>query len=659
MLSKRVWRLLIAFGLVNAGEWSFITALSIYAYERAGALGVGLIGIRFLVAAAVGAAIAPVLETRRGLINAATLSRTVLLALGAATAALGAPLAVLVSIVLVDAAAGAFYRPAQQRLIPSLVRQPHELMRAVAGASVAKTVGQALGGTCGGLVVGLSTPGTTMGGGATMMLLATVLVWGPGTARVSPLIAGASSVREAMRDLPAAFSDPLIWPLVAAGVVRTFVRGAWASMIVIVALKLLHSGDTGVGLFQAAAGVGTLLAISVTATQVGRPRLAPVCASAFALSGTMVCLVGLVPVDSVALGAICAWGLAMAASDSTSMALLHRALDPRGLFQTVGAMDTLKLISEGAGMLLAPGLVAVFGMRTALVICGLPMPVLVVLAAGRLRATDQRASDRGQLVRLLHRVTLFAGLDLASIEDLASRLRPLRTAAGEDLVTQGEPGDRFYVIESGRATVLVDGYPIGHLDPGRWLGERALLRSSTRSATVRAQEPLLTQTLGQEDFLQAVTGLRLAGDAAPDPLLNDGVEKMPIEELLGMLTPLSTVDGAGLERLARHAQRQSFEAGVPVFAEGDESDAMYVVLAGRAVAAAADGSRTEALHPGDVFGEIGILHATARTRTVTAAGPLTVLRIPADELLRATGRVPGGRRHPHMDLLGGPEADTP
>jgi CRP-like cAMP-binding protein len=402
--------------------------------------------------------------------------------------------------------------------------------------------------------------------------------------------------------------------------------------------------------------VGTVLAIPVTATQVGRPRLAPICAIAFALSGAMMCLVGLVPVDAVALTAICAWGLAMAASDSTSMALLHRALDPRGLFQTVGAMDALKLISEGVGTLIAPALEAMFGMRIALVICGLPMPVLVILAASRLRATDQRASDRGRLVGLLHRVTLFAGLDLASIEDLASRLHPVLTAAGENLVTQGEPGDHFYVIESGRASVLVDGYPTGYLDAGRWLGERALLRSSARSATVRAEEALLTQALGREDFLQAVTGLRLASDTAFNPVLDDGIEKMPTEELLGMLTPLSALDGARLKRLAEHARRESFEAGVPVFAEGDESDAMYVVLAGRAVATAANGALAETLHPGDVFGEIGILHGIARTRTVTAADSLTVLRIPADELPRAPGRI-HGRWHPHTDLLGRPEAE--
>lgn len=64
---------------MNVAEWSFVTALSIYAFDRAGALGVGLIGLRFMVAAVTGAVAAPVLETRRGVITLTALARAVLL----------------------------------------------------------------------------------------------------------------------------------------------------------------------------------------------------------------------------------------------------------------------------------------------------------------------------------------------------------------------------------------------------------------------------------------------------------------------------------------------------------------------------------------------------------------------------------------------------
>jgi CRP-like cAMP-binding protein len=42
---------------------------------------------------------------------------------------------------------------------------------------------------------------------------------------------------------------------------------------------------------------------------------------------------------------------------------------------------------------------------------------------------------------------------------------------------------------------------------------------------------------------------------------------------------------------------------------------------------------TATLHPGDVFGEIAVLHGTPRTANVVALEPLTTARVPADAFL--------------------------
>jgi CRP-like cAMP-binding protein len=78
--------------------------------------------------------------------------------------------------------------------------------------------------------------------------------------------------------------------------------------------------------------------------------------------------------------------------------------------------------------------------------------------------------------------------------------------AGDEIVRQGEPGDRFYVIDSGSAEVLVDGLPSASLDPGDYFGEIALLRNVPRTATVRAREDGLLLTLTHDAFVPAVSG---------------------------------------------------------------------------------------------------------------------------------------------------------
>lgn len=82
---------------------------------------------------------------------------------------------------------------------------------------------------------------------------------------------------------------------------------------------------------------------------------------------------------------------------------------------------------------------------------------------------------------------------------------PMRFAAGEVIIRQGEPGSRFYVITEGTAEVLKrapDGvdHPVLRLGPGRYFGEVALLRGSRRTATVRALTDLAVVSLDRKDF---------------------------------------------------------------------------------------------------------------------------------------------------------------
>jgi CRP-like cAMP-binding protein len=73
--------------------------------------------------------------------------------------------------------------------------------------------------------------------------------------------------------------------------------------------------------------------------------------------------------------------------------------------------------------------------------------------------------------------------------------------AGDEIVRQGEPGDRFYVIDSGSAEVLVDGRPAASLGPGDYFGEMALLDGGVRSATVFAVRSLRTLEVPRHAFV--------------------------------------------------------------------------------------------------------------------------------------------------------------
>jgi CRP-like cAMP-binding protein len=87
-------------------------------------------------------------------------------------------------------------------------------------------------------------------------------------------------------------------------------------------------------------------------------------------------------------------------------------------------------------------------------------------------------------------------------------LSPLRIAAGSDIVRQGETGDLFYVVASGRVEVSENGRTVAVLGSGDYFGEIALLNDVQRVATCTAMADTDLYTLERERFLSAVTGNR-------------------------------------------------------------------------------------------------------------------------------------------------------
>ena len=624
-------RLLAGFGLLNVAEWAFIAAFSVYAYRTGGALAVGLIGLRFLAGAVSSAILAPLVVGRRGMLSLIAFLRACLLGAAALMAIVSSDFLLVLLFVVLDAVVAAAYRPAQSRLMPSLARSPQELTSAVAGTSMAKTIGQAAGALLGGIAVEFVSPASAMAGAAGVMLLALVCTLGVGGTPVTDPETSQRRLREGLRAFPSVLRDAHAWPLVVASVLRTMVRGLWGALLVIVALRLLHAGSSSVGLLQAATGIGVLIALPLTVSQIGRSRLALPCLASFVAAGITVGLVATTSSLAVVAGLVVIWGAAMAVADATSLSLLHRLLRTEAFSRTVAVMESLKLLTEGAGALLAPALVAVFGLRPALVIAGLPLPVLVASTWARVRSSDEFAAGRGELVARLHRVPLFRSLDMASLEQLAAFAQRATVATGAEPIRQGEEGDRFFVIESGEADVVIDGFSVRQLGPGDDFGERALLRNTPRTATVRATADMRLLAIEREDFLTAVTGE--SGMVA----LQLDLRGMPLPDVLRGLPPFAGIEGDDLRALVRAARRERLAAGTVVFETGDPSSAAYVILQGR-VELERDGLVRSVLLAGDIFGELSLIHGTTRSGRAVVSEEALVVVLPAEAVLAAARR---------------------
>jgi CRP-like cAMP-binding protein/predicted MFS family arabinose efflux permease len=629
-------RLLAGFGLLNASEWGFVTALSIDAFRRGGTLYVGLIGLRFLAGALSSALFAPLFASRRGVLSVIALMRAAALGVAAALTIAGSPFVVVLVFVVIDSIVAAAYRPAQSRLMPSLARSPQELTQAVAGTSMAKTIGQAAGALIGGAAVDIVSPGAAMAGEAGLMLLALLCTLGIGGRPAVEVDDSERNLRAGLAAFPGVLRDANAWPLVVASMLRTLVRGLWGALLVVVALHLLHASSSSVGLLQAATGIGAFIALPITASQIGRARLAFPCIASFVCAGITVGLISTAPALPLVVVLVCLWGASMALADATSLSLLHRLLSTDAFSRTVAVMESLKLVSEGAGALLAPALVALFGLRTALVIAGLPLPVLMITTWVRIVRSDELAAGRGRVVGLLHRVSLFRGLDMASLEQLAAYARPVAVSAGDEPITQGDQGDRFYLIESGDADVLINGFKVQRIGPGADFGERALLRDTPRTATVRAVTDMELLAIERDAFLEALTG------EAGLVIQYTDLMNVPLPDILRLLPTFRALDAAALRRLSEAAQRRELVADSVVFDAGDESKEAYVILSGR-VELRREDSVASVLVPGDIFGELSLLHGTPWPESAVVTERTVVAAIPAAAMLSEVGAAVTGR----------------
>ncbi len=113
--------------------------------------------------------------------------------------------------------------------------------------------------------------------------------------------------------------------------------------------------------------------------------------------------------------------------------------------------------------------------------------------AARIRASSE---ERAALAAL----PFFRGLDPVELDRLLPHIATVRVRAGDSVFSEGDPGDRYYIVREGEAEVTTGGRQVSRIGPGAGFGELALLLGKPRSATVTAVSDLVLAALGRNEF---------------------------------------------------------------------------------------------------------------------------------------------------------------
>jgi Cyclic nucleotide-binding domain len=506
-------RLEIASLLWNAGEQVYLVGLIVFAFRVGGPALVALVGI---LQSAPSAVAVPLLLRATGGIRTERLLRILVatraVAILAATVLLaaGAPSWLILLAAVADSLAASLVRSTRSVLAPRLARSTEELVSSNVSISTGRSVAVLVGPLIAALLLTSRDVTATFALGSGLLALAFVVALGVHAAAPLPMpgeprSAASSGSLASLRRLDHARAIMVVL------IGQQLVRGMLPVLLVSLAAEIFRSGDQGFAVLNAAIGAGGLLGGFAAFLLVRRVRLAGSFVAGVLLFGTGFVVPGVAPLALAGILALGASGVGKAILEVTGITLLQRTVPFRQRRGVFGILETLATVSLAGGAVVGAVLVQAAGPTVATLLAGLLPVVLAIASWPILRGADAAMTMPEREIRLIRDVPMLRPLALCTVEELASGVRRETVAAGTDVVRQGDPGTTFYVIESGRLEVVVDGQRVRTLRIGDSFGEIALIRDVPRTATVRATETSELAVIDREQFLAAVLG---RGDSA-------------------------------------------------------------------------------------------------------------------------------------------------
>ena len=518
----RVLASYLAFHVAEFGTW---VAILLYAYDRTGPASVGLVALVQLVPAALLAAPAAALGDRyprHRVLTIGYLVQALAMLLTGATMLGDAPVIVVYAVAAVAATSLVVTRPTQSALLPALAQTPDQLTAANAAAGVVEGAGVLLGPLLAAAVLGQGDAAAVFLVAGAALVIAAMATIGlrpvavpqlPGPDGTGPHGAGPDRAGPAGTDpsfwagLRTVLRDPDARLIVGLSTIRMVVIGAADVLFVLVALDLLGTGEPGAAVLNAAVGAGTIAGGALAFALVGRSDLARIAAIGAVAWGIAAATLGLGPGPALAPGVLVIGGAGLTVMDVAGRTILQRTVHDAVLARVFGIQEGLAMAGLAVGSVLVSGLeIAIDLVPTILVVAAL-LPAAALLAWPRLLALDRRSDVPREALALLRGNPLFAPLAPPEREAVARRATWIDLPAGTTVISQGEVGDRYYVLARGALTVSEDGVHRRDLtEPGAGFGEIALLRDVPRTATVTTTAATTLLAIDRGSFLAAVTG---------------------------------------------------------------------------------------------------------------------------------------------------------
>lgn len=212
-------------------------------------------------------------------------------------------------------------------------------------------------------------------------------------------------------------------------------------------------------------------------------------------------------------------------------------------------------------------------------------------------------------------------------------------AAGIKVITQGDVGDYFYVVERGSFNIHIHssgkfgegpnalGNKVASISTGGSFGELALMYNAPRAATVISTEP---STLW---LLDRVTFRRILMESASK-------KRTMYEDFLAEVKLLESLTQYERSKIADALHTQKYPAGHTIIHEGEPGDNFYIVESGHAEVYKRGNPQPVAKYSkGDYFGELALLNDKPRAASVVSSSDIKLAMLGKQGFQRLLGPV--------------------
>lgn len=503
----------LGFAFAEHATW---LAIIVYAYERGGVAESGLVALVQLLPAMVVAPFAAYAGDRfraERVLTFGYAAQSVAMTATAVGMWAGLPLLAYAA-ATVAASTITFARPVLSSVLPAITRTPGDLVAANVVTGFVEYVGMMLGPLIGGVILAAWSPAAVFA--ACGLATANSAI---AAARVrlgddeGHAVGGGSDMRArdvlgaVWQGLRAVRSHGALRSLIVLMSLGGLVRGVYDVLLVTYAAARLGGGGGQAGLLGTGAGIGAVAGAVLAAGLIGRARIAPYLLASALLFASAFWALSAVHLVVIAVLLFGMFGLAESLLRVTAAVGVQRLSPDEFLARIFGVGEGLQMAAMALGSFLVSILVRWLGLGTALVALGsaLLLSMAWSTSAFRRRGGDVPPPADAVIDRLLAD-PVFEHLGVPALSRLALAAVDVRLSAGVVVITQGQPGDRYYLVVDGSVDVTIDGRFTRTMSAGASFGEIALVRAVPRTATVTTSTEVHLLAIERDDFLQVVTG---------------------------------------------------------------------------------------------------------------------------------------------------------